>query len=64
MAVFSDHKPMRVLLVEDDADIAENIGDYLEDKGHIIENKYREGTESPETIWQALLAIFKLSFRR
>lgn len=37
MAVFSDHKPMRILLVEDHADIAENIGDYLEGKGHIID---------------------------
>ena len=32
-----DNKPMRILVVEDHADIAENIGDYLEAQGHIVD---------------------------
>ncbi len=29
--------PLRILVVEDNADIAENIGDYLEQQGHILD---------------------------
>ena len=37
MSVKNDHRSLRVLIVEDNADIAENIGDYLEQQGHIID---------------------------
>lgn len=30
-------RPLRVLVIEDNQDVAANIGDYLEDKGHIID---------------------------
>jgi DNA-binding response OmpR family regulator len=30
-------QPLRVLVVEDDPDLAANIGDYLEDKGHVVD---------------------------
>jgi DNA-binding response OmpR family regulator len=29
--------PLRILIVEDNADIAENIGDYLEQQGHVLD---------------------------
>jgi len=32
-----DHRPLRILIVEDNSDIAENIGDYLEAQGHIMD---------------------------
>jgi DNA-binding response OmpR family regulator len=32
-----DHPPLRILIVEDNSDIAENIGDYLEAQGHIMD---------------------------
>jgi len=35
--VKNDHRPLRILIVEDNADIAENIGDYLEQKGHVLD---------------------------
>ena len=28
---------MRVLVIEDNSDIATNIGDYLEDRGHVVD---------------------------
>ena len=28
---------MRILVIEDNSDIAANIGDYLEDKGHVVD---------------------------
>ena len=37
MNVKNDHRPLRILIVEDNADIAENIGDYLEQKGHVLD---------------------------
>ncbi len=30
-------QPLRVLVVEDNPDVAANIGDYLEDKGHVVD---------------------------
>lgn len=33
----TSHESLRVLIVEDNEDIASNIGDYLEDKGHIVD---------------------------
>jgi DNA-binding response OmpR family regulator len=32
-----DQPPLRILIVEDNSDIAENIGDYLEVQGHIMD---------------------------
>ena len=29
--------PMRILVIEDNSDIAANIGDYLEEKGHVVD---------------------------
>ena len=37
MNVKSNDRPLRILIVEDNADIAENIGDYLEQQGHILD---------------------------
>ena len=37
MSVQNDHRPLRILIVEDNADIAENIGDYLEQQGHVLD---------------------------
>lgn len=37
MTVQNDHRPLRILIVEDNADIAENIGEYLEQQGHIVD---------------------------
>ena len=37
MSAQNDHPPLRILVVEDNADIAENIGDYLEQQGHILD---------------------------
>jgi DNA-binding response OmpR family regulator len=33
----NDHRSLRILIVEDNADIAENIGDYLEQQGHMLD---------------------------
>jgi DNA-binding response OmpR family regulator len=33
----NDQRPLRILIVEDNADIAENIGDYLEQQGHVLD---------------------------
>jgi DNA-binding response OmpR family regulator len=30
-------RPLRVLVIEDNQDVAANIGDYLEDKGHVVD---------------------------
>src|SRR3546814_2404198 len=30
-------KPMRILVIEDNQDIAANLGDYLEDRGHTVD---------------------------
>jgi DNA-binding response OmpR family regulator len=30
-------RPLRVLVIEDNPDVAANIGDYLEDKGHVVD---------------------------
>ena len=35
--VKNDQRPLRILIVEDNADIAENIGDYLEQQGHVLD---------------------------
>ena len=35
--VKNDQHPLRILIVEDNADIAENIGDYLEQQGHVLD---------------------------
>jgi DNA-binding response OmpR family regulator len=35
--VKNNYRPLRILIVEDNADIAENIGDYLEKKGHVLD---------------------------
>ena len=37
MSVKNDQRPLRILIVEDNADIAENIGDYLEQQGHVLD---------------------------
>ena len=37
MSVKNDHRSLRILIVEDNADIAENIGDYLEQQGHVLD---------------------------
>lgn len=37
MAAASQSHPMRILVVEDNPDIAANIGDYLEDRGHVVD---------------------------
>jgi DNA-binding response OmpR family regulator len=37
LVVQNDHRPLRILIVEDNADIAENIGEYLEQQGHIVD---------------------------
>lgn len=37
MNVNNHNRPLRILVVEDNADIAENIGDYLEQQGHILD---------------------------
>ena len=37
MTVQNDHRPLRILIVEDNVDIAENIGEYLEQQGHIVD---------------------------
>ena len=37
MNVINHNHPLRILVVEDNADIAENIGDYLEQQGHILD---------------------------
>ena len=37
MSVQHDHRPLQILIVEDNADIAENIGDYLEQQGHVLD---------------------------
>lgn len=37
MSAQNDHPPLRILIVEDNVDIAENIGDYLEQQGHILD---------------------------
>jgi DNA-binding response OmpR family regulator len=35
--VKNDQRPLRILIVEDNTDIAENIGDYLEQQGHVLD---------------------------
>lgn len=37
MSVKSDSQSLRILVVEDNADIAANIGDYLEAQGHVLD---------------------------
>lgn len=37
MNVKNYNRPLRILVVEDNVDIAENIGDYLEQQGHILD---------------------------
>ncbi|MGD2269708.1 MAG: response regulator transcription factor [Desulfobacterales bacterium] len=37
MHIKHDHPPLSILIVEDNSDIAENIGDYLEAQGHIMD---------------------------
>ena len=37
MSVQSDHQSLRILIVEDNTDIAENIGEYLEQQGHVLD---------------------------
>ena len=37
MSVIKNNQPLRLLIVEDNPDIAENIADYLESKGHILD---------------------------
>jgi DNA-binding response OmpR family regulator len=37
LSVKNDHRSLRILIVEDNADIAENIGDYLEQQGHVLD---------------------------
>ncbi len=37
MSAIHQQQPLRILVVEDNVDIAENIGDYLEAQGHIID---------------------------
>jgi len=37
LSVKSDSQSLRILIVEDNADIAENIGDYLEAQGHVLD---------------------------
>ena len=37
MSVKNDHQSLRILIVEDNTDIAENIGDYLEQQGHVLD---------------------------
>ncbi len=37
MYIKNNNRPLRILIVEDNADIAENIGDYLEQQGHILD---------------------------
>ena len=37
MSAQNDHPPLRILIVEDNVDIAENIGDYLEQQGHVLD---------------------------
>lgn len=50
-------RPLRVLIIEDTSDVAANIGDYLEDKGHIadfafdgITGLHLAVTQSPDVI--------------
>src|SRR5689334_11683050 len=33
----SDDAPMRILVIEDNSDIAANLGDYLEERGHTVD---------------------------
>ena len=37
MSVDEDRRSLRILVVEDNTDIAENVGDYLEAQGHIVD---------------------------
>ena len=37
MSIKSDSRSLKVLIVEDNDDIAENIGDYLEAQGHVVD---------------------------
>ena len=37
MSIEGDTRSLRILVVEDNADIAENIGDYLEMRGHVLD---------------------------
>jgi len=37
LSVGEDRRSLRILVVEDNTDIAENIGDYLEAQGHIVD---------------------------
>ncbi len=37
MSAVKDQRPLRILVVEDNADISENIGDYFEARGHILD---------------------------
>ena len=37
MSLQNDHQSLRILIVEDNTDIAENIGDYLEQQGHVLD---------------------------
>ena len=37
MGVDPNSRSLRILVVEDNADIAENIGDYLEAQGHVLD---------------------------
>jgi len=37
LSVKNDHQSLRILIVEDNADIAENIGDYLEQQSHVLD---------------------------
>lgn len=37
MSAIHQQQPLRILVVEDNVDIAENIGDYLEAQGHIMD---------------------------
>ena len=37
MSAKNAQHPLRILIVEDNADIAENIGDYLEQQGHVLD---------------------------
>jgi len=37
LSAVKDQRPLRILVVEDNADIAENIGDYFEARGHILD---------------------------
>lgn len=37
MSAVKDQRPLRILVVEDNMDISENIGDYFEAQGHILD---------------------------